>query len=241
MSEYLIKGDISKNYILVKYIYINDNSINLLCNYGINNTNTTDISFQTIYDVSNIIQSIKILPILGNTDNLTIRQDVIDFSHKIVLLLSGSIKNGLWKKTNDMSSRYTSLDYTEYIPKNNLLLYNEMHKCFCSCDISCQDHSFFNHNHHNHHNHHNIEHCHENNRQCCHQHNSEDYHKYNFECAYESQSYDKISIKTQLDNEISCLAELDKLTDMNTCYSVKTEFINQPPEGINQIFNYILY
>ena len=81
MSQYLITGDISKNYILVKNIYITDNKINMLCNYGINNTNITDISFQTIYDVSNIIQSIKILPILGNTDNLTIRQDVIDFSH----------------------------------------------------------------------------------------------------------------------------------------------------------------
>lgn len=237
MSEYLITGDISKNYILVKYIYIyiTYNKINLLCNYGTNNTNTTDISFQSIYDVSNIIQSIKILPVLGNTDNLTIRQDVIDFSHKIVLLLSGSIKNGLWNKTNDMSSRYTSLDYTEYIPKNNLLLYNEIHKCFCSCDISCQDHSFFNHNHHN------KEHCHENNRQCCHQHNSENYHQCNIECASESQTYDKDSIKKQLDNEISCVAELDKLTDMNTCYSVKTEFINQPPPGIHQLFNYILY
>ena len=110
MSQYLITGDISKNYILVKNIYITDNKINMLCNYGINNTNITDISFQTIYDFSNIIQSIKILPILGNTDNLTIRQDVIDFSHKIVLLLSGSIKNGLWNKNNDMLTGYTSLD-----------------------------------------------------------------------------------------------------------------------------------
>lgn len=235
MSEYLITDDISKNYILVKDIYITDNKINLLCKYGINNTNTTDISFQSIYDVSNIIQSIKILPVLGNTDNLTIRQDVIDFSHKIVLLLSGSIKNGLGNKTNDMSSRYVSIDHIEYIPKNNLLLYNETRDCFCSCDISCQDHTFFNHNHNN------KEHCRENIRQCCHQHNSENYHQCNFECAFESQTYDKDSIKKQLDNEISCVSELDKLIDMNKCYSVKTEFVNQPPPGINQLFNYILY
>jgi hypothetical protein len=227
MSEYLIANDISKNYIIVKDIYITDNKINLLCSYGMSETYITDISFQTIYDVSNTILSVKILPIIGNTDNLSIRQDVIDFSHKIVLLLSGSIKNGLWNKTNDMLSRYTSLDYTEYIPKNNLLLYNETRDCFCSCDISCQDHTFFNHKHHN--------------REYCHEHKKEYYRQCNIECVSEIQSYDKNSIKTQLDNEMSCVAELDKLIDMNTCYSVKTEFINQPPPGINQLFNYILY
>lgn len=131
MSEYLIVNDICKNYINVKNIYLDANKINLLCSYGVDKLITTDISFQTIYDVSNIIQSIKILPIIGNTDNLTIRQDVIDFSHKIVLLLSDSIKNGLWNKNNDMLSRYTSLDYTEYITKYSFDISNNDYNREC--------------------------------------------------------------------------------------------------------------
>ena len=199
MSEYLIVNDICKNYINVKNIYLDANKINLLCSYGVDKLITTDISFQTIYDVSNIIQSIKILPIIGNTDNLTIRQDVIDFSHKIVLLLSGSIKNGLWNKNNDMLSRYTSLDYTEYIPKY-------------SFDISNNDY----------------------NREC-------------INLVASPQPYNKISVKQKLDceftnsNKYNEKIEMDLIYKINNQYSVKTEFINAPPPGINQIFNYILY
>ena len=195
MSQYLITGDISKNYILVKNIYITDNKINMLCNYGINNTNITDISFQTIYDVSNIIQSIKILPILGNTDNLTIRQDVIDFSHKIVLLLSGSIKNGLWNKNNDMLTGYTSLDRIEYIPKNN-------YQSDTSYNINYYDYS----------------------------------QKYQVETASDRLAAEFAS---RTSNQFYTIQPTELESEKQ--YSVKTEFVNQPPPGINQLFNYILY
>ena len=195
MSQYLITGDISKNYILVKNIYITDNKINMLCNYGINNTNITDISFQTIYDVSNIIQSIKILPILGNTDNLTIRQDVIDFSHKIVLLLSGSIKNGIWNKNNDMLTGYTSLDRIEYIPKNN-------YQSDTSYNINYYDYS----------------------------------QKYQIETASDRLAAEFAS---RTSNQFYTIQPTELEGEKQ--YSVKTEFVNQPPPGINQLFNYILY
>ena len=195
MSQYLITGDISKNYILVKNIYITDNKINMLCNYGINNTNITDISFQTIYDVSNIIQSIKILPILGNTDNLTIRQDVIDFSHKIVLLLSGSIKNGIWNKNNDMLTGYTSLDRIEYIPKNN-------YQSDTSYNINYYDYS----------------------------------QKYQVETASDRLAAEFAS---RTSNQFYTIQPTELESEKQ--YSVKTEFVNQPPPGINQLFNYILY
>ena len=195
MSQYLITGDISKNYILVKNIYITDNKINMLCNYGINNTNITDISFQTIYDFSNIIQSIKILPILGNTDNLTIRQDVIDFSHKIVLLLSGSIKNGIWNKNNDMLTGYTSLDRIEYIPKNN-------YQSDTSYNINYYDYS----------------------------------QKYQVETASDRLAAEFAS---RTSNQFYTIQPTELESEKQ--YSVKTEFVNQPPPGINQLFNYILY
>ncbi len=210
MSQFLITDDISKNYILVKNIYITDNRINMLCNYGINNTNTIDISFQTIYDVSNIIQSIKILPILGNTDNLTIRQDVIDFSHKIVLLLSGSIKNGIWNKTNDMLARYKSLDYIEYIPNSNL--YDNENNCVPLVDISNTCHTYCTHNEYN-----NI-----------------------YDCSL--REYDSSHITKQIENKIaSQIRQPYNICDNENSYSLKTEFVNQPPPGINQLFNYILY
>jgi hypothetical protein len=199
MSEYLIVNDICKNYINVKNVYLDANKINLLCSYGVDKLITTDISFQTIYDVSNIIQSIKILPIIGNTDNLTIRQDVIDFSHKIVLLLSGSIKNGLWNKNNDMLGRYTSLDYIEYIPKY-------------SFDISNNDY----------------------NREC-------------INLVASPQPYNKISVKQKLDceftnsNKYNEKNEMDLIYKINNQYSVKTELTNQPPDGLNRIYKYILY
>lgn len=197
MSQFLITGDISKNYILVKNIYITDNKINMLCNYGINNTNTTDISFQTIYDVSNIIQSIKILPILGNTDNLTIRQDVIDFSHKIVLLLSGSIKNGIWNKNNDMLTGYTSLDRIEYIPRNN-------YQSDTSYNINYYDYS----------------------------------QKYQVETASDRLAAEFASRKSK---QTYTTQPTNLQREKELQYNVKTEFINQPPQGINQLFNYILY
>ena len=197
MSQYLITGDISKNYILVKNIYITDNKINMLCNYGINNTNITDISFQTIYDVSNIIQSIKILPILGNTDNLTIRQDVIDFSHKIVLLLSGSIKNGIWNKNNDMLTGYTSLDRIEYIPKNN-------YQSDTSYNINYYDYS----------------------------------QKYQVETASDRLAAEFAS---RTSNQFYTIQPTELEIEKELQYSVKTEFVNSPPPGINQLFKYILY
>ena len=210
MSEYLIVNDICKNYINVKNIYLDANKINLLCSYGVDKLITTDISFQTIYDVSNIIQSIKILPIIGNTDNLTIRQDVIDFSHKIVLLLSGSIKNGLWNKNNDMLSRYTSLDRIEYIPKNNL--YDNENNCVPLLDIS------------------NI----------CHTYCSPNEYNSIYDCSL--REYESSHITKQIENKIaSQIRQPYNICDNENPYSLKTEFINEPPPGINQIFNYILY
>uniref|UniRef100_A0A6C0E5G7 Uncharacterized protein n=1 Tax=viral metagenome TaxID=1070528 RepID=A0A6C0E5G7_9ZZZZ len=197
MSEYIITGDLSKNYIIVKNAQITSTNINLLISYGTSKTSTIDISFETIYDVSNVFQYIKIIQVLGNTNNLTIRQDVIDFSHKIVLLLSGSIKGGLWNKTNDMLARYTSLDRIEYIPTNK----NQVDSSY------------------------NV-----------------NYYDY-------SQNYPLETANARIEAEFALLkskqtyiiqpTKLDSEKDLQ--YNVKTEFINSPPPGINQLFNYILY
>ena len=122
-------------------------------------------------------------------------QDVIDFSHKIVLLLSGSIKNGLWNKNNDMLTGYTSLDRIEYIPKNN-------YQSDTSYNINYYDYS----------------------------------QKYQVETASDRLAAEFAS---RTSNQFYTIQPTELESEKQ--YSVKTEFVNQPPPGINQLFNYILY
>jgi hypothetical protein len=197
MSEYIITGDLSKNYIIVKNAQITSTNINLLISYGTNTTSTIDISFQTIYDVSNVFQYIKIIPVLGNTNNLTIRKDVIDFSHKIVLLLSGSIKSGLWNKSNNMMSEYKSLDYIQYIPKND-------NKDDSSYNVNYYDMS----------------------------------NNYGVESASSRLATEFALFKNK---QLNIIQPRELESEKELQYNIKTEFVNQPPPGINQLFNYILY
>jgi hypothetical protein len=197
MSEYIITGDLSKNYIIVKSAQITSTNINLLISYGTSKTSTIDISFETIYDVSNVFQYIKIIQVLGNINNLTIHKDVIDFSQKIVLLLSGSIKSGLWNKTNDMLARYTSLDLIEYIPTNK----NQVDSSY---NVNYYDYS----------------------------------RNYPLETANARLEAEFALLKSK-QTYIIQPTKLDSEKDLQ--YNVKTEFINSPPPGINQLFNYVLY
>ena len=111
------------------------------------------------------------------------------------MLLSGSIKNGLWNKNNDMLTGYTSLDRIEYIPKNN-------YQSDTSYNINYYDYS----------------------------------QKYQVETASDRLAAEFAS---RTSNQFYTIQPTELESEKQ--YSVKTEFVNQPPPGINQLFNYILY